>query len=97
MKYCSQCGQEINEKAVICVKCGCAVTNQLQTTTEQDEASTGLTLLSVLIPLFGIIYWAAKAKETPKRAKTCGIAALVSWGLSILIGVVLGLSVLSYL
>ena len=23
MKYCRECGAEINEKAVICVKCGC--------------------------------------------------------------------------
>ena len=27
MKYCSNCGAEINEGAVICVKCGCAVQN----------------------------------------------------------------------
>ncbi len=26
--FCTQCGQEINDKAVICVKCGCAVTPQ---------------------------------------------------------------------
>lgn len=26
--FCQQCGQEINDKAVICVKCGCAVTPQ---------------------------------------------------------------------
>lgn len=25
MKYCSSCGAEINEGAVVCVKCGCAV------------------------------------------------------------------------
>ena len=25
MKYCSNCGAEINEGAIVCVKCGCAV------------------------------------------------------------------------
>ena len=25
MKYCSSCGAEVNEGAVVCVKCGCAV------------------------------------------------------------------------
>ncbi len=27
MKYCSSCGAEISEAAVVCVKCGCAVQN----------------------------------------------------------------------
>ena len=27
MKYCSNCGAEINEAAAVCVKCGCAVQN----------------------------------------------------------------------
>ena len=27
MKYCSTCGAEINEGAVVCVKCGCSVQN----------------------------------------------------------------------
>ncbi len=25
MKYCSKCGKEINENAVVCIHCGCAV------------------------------------------------------------------------
>ena len=25
MKYCSQCGKEVHEKAVVCVSCGCSL------------------------------------------------------------------------
>lgn len=25
--YCKECGAEINDKAVVCVKCGCSVKN----------------------------------------------------------------------
>ena len=31
MKYCSKCGNEIFEEAVICVKCGCPVPKQSKT------------------------------------------------------------------
>ena len=27
MKYCSHCGSEVNENAVICTKCGCQIEN----------------------------------------------------------------------
>ena len=25
MKYCRECGKEVNEKAVVCIHCGCAI------------------------------------------------------------------------
>ena len=84
MKYCSNCGAELNENAVICVKCGAAVQQAAE-----DKVSVGLVILSIFIPLFGIIYWAVKAKETPKRAKACGIAALITIGVVVLLYIIL--------
>lgn len=86
MKYCQNCGAEMNENAVICVKCGCPVqTNNTQQPEVDESVSTGMVVLSVLIPLVGLIYWPVKAKTRPKCAKTCGIAALISWGISFVI------------
>ena len=80
MKYCSKCGAELVDEAVICPNCGCAVEGfEPAKPAEEDKASVGLCILSVLIPLFGIIYWAVKHKATPKKAKACGIAAIISW------------------
>jgi uncharacterized membrane protein YvbJ len=80
MKYCSKCGTELVDEAVICPNCGCAVEGSAPAKpAEEDKASAGLCVLSVLIPLFGIIYWAVKHKDTPKKAKACGIAAIISW------------------
>ena len=31
MKYCRECGKEINEKAVVCPNCGCRVSNSIAT------------------------------------------------------------------
>lgn len=81
MKFCQHCGKEILDEAVICPGCGCSVQaiNNTQTAQVDESVSAGLVVLSVLIPLFGIIYWPVKAKTRPKCAKTCGIAAIISW------------------
>lgn len=97
MKFCPHCGAEVNENAIVCTKCGCEVNNTKPATRENDEISVGLVILSVLIPLFGVIYWPVKAKETPKKAKACGIAGLISWGVSILISVLYSSIIMSAL
>lgn len=84
------------DEAVICVKCGCSVAPaQTAKTTQPAKAeaapaevdnsvSAGLVILSVLIPLFGVIYWPVKAKIRPKCAQICGIAGIISWVVSFL-------------
>ena len=34
--FCKHCGAEINDNAVVCVKCGCAVNDSVQTTRALD-------------------------------------------------------------
>ena len=87
MKFCQHCGKEIMDEAVICPGCGCSVqtTNNTQVEEVDQSVSAGLVVLSVLIPLFGIIYWPVKAKTRPNCAKACGIAAIISWVLYFLI------------
>ena len=82
MKYCSKCGKELYDEAIVCTNCGCAVPNNNQTTpinNENDVVSVGLCVLSALLPLFGIIYWPLKHKETPKKAQACGLTAITAW------------------
>ena len=70
------------EDAILCPHCGCAVENSnISRKNESDEISVGLCILAFLIPLFGVIYWPVKSKETPIKAQACGITALISWAL----------------
>ena len=86
MKFCQHCGKEIMDEAVICPGCGCSVqTNNTQVAEVDNSVSAGMVILSVLIPLVGIIYWPVKAKTRPKCAQACGIAAIISWVISFLI------------
>ncbi len=85
MKFCTHCGKEIMEEAVICPACGCAtINNNPMVLTQEDTVSVGLCILAAFIPLFGIIYWPVMHAKTPKRAKACGITALIAWGVSFL-------------
>lgn len=54
MKYCSTCGAELHDNAVICPKCGCMTADFKQTQLE-DKSSIGLNILSFFIPLVGLI------------------------------------------
>ncbi|MDE5565596.1 MAG: zinc-ribbon domain-containing protein [Anaeroplasmataceae bacterium] len=50
MKYCSHCGAEINDEAVVCVKCGCSVapTKKLE---NPNESTTPYVVLGFLFQL----------------------------------------------
>ena len=99
MKFCSKCGKEIIEEAVVCPHCGCAVASSTVSNigNSADEVNIGLCVLSALIPLFGIIYWAVNAKTSPQKAKACGITALVSWGVCIMLSVFLSAAAVFFL
>lgn len=81
MKFCQHCGKEIMDEAVVCPGCGCATKQEIKTQAPEvdNTVSGGLVILSILLPIFGIIYWPVKAKTRPKCALTCGITAIVSW------------------
>ena len=97
MKYCSNCGKELQDGASFCSNCGTAaiqepkpeafIVEEPKKAPVEEKANVGLCILSFIIPLFGIIYWAVMNSEQPKTAKACGITALVSWGVGILVSV----------
>ena len=78
MKYCSKCGKELLDEAIVCTGCGCAVVTP-EINPIEDKVSVGLCVLSALIPLFGVIYWPVKHKKAPKKAQACGITAIIAW------------------
>jgi len=82
--FCSHCGAVILKAAEICPKCGCRITTvQNQTVVRQtnpdDKVSVGFVILSILIPLLGLIFFIVWKKSSPSKAKSCGVAALISF------------------
>lgn len=71
--FCSNCGREVSDQAVVCVGCGADVKKQRIT----DSGSAGWWWLGFLIPLAGFLVWLTCNDTQPKRAKKAGIGALV--------------------
>lgn len=62
---------------------------QTETINQQEgKANVGLVILSVLIPIAGLIIFLVKKDSDKKTAKTSGIAALISFGVSMLITII---------
>jgi len=78
MKYCSHCGKELMDEAVVCTGCGCAVANISNIT---DEPSIVLNVLSFFLPVVGLILFIVIAfyEKTPMKAKAIGKWALIGF------------------
>ncbi len=56
---------------------------------QEEKASVGLAILSFIIPLVGLILFIVKKDKKPKTAKACGICALVSFIINIVLTVII--------
>ncbi len=55
MKYCSKCGNELVDEAVVCVKCGCAVGNIKSNDTGLETAIKIFMILGTVFNIFIIL------------------------------------------
>ena len=81
MKYCSKCGKEINEEAVVCIHCGCRVESTPYH--EEDKKSPGFGVLGFFFPLIGLILYCVWKDKTPLKAKSAGKGALIGFILGV--------------
>ncbi len=90
MKFCTHCGKEVNEQAVICVNCGCSLTeNGGKERIENDHNNLARFLLTFFLGWIGsFIINHTSLKPVGFRCRTlayfflsmltCGIYALVA-------------------
>lgn len=86
-KYCSNCGNKVDENAYICLKCGVVVNNSMNNQNSNIEDKGGFVwgLLGFFVPVAGLILYLVWKNERPKTAKNVGIGALLSVVLNILL------------
>ena len=86
--YCPNCGEQIDDKAVVCPKCGVPVKN---TVAPYDSPSKVFAVLGFLFPIIGLILYLVGISERPLRAKSAGKGALIGF----IVGIVF--SIISYI
>ena len=88
MKYCRNCGTQMEDAATVCPSCGTvqepSQTVQVLVQQPVDNGGFGWGLLGCCIPIVGLILFLVWKDTKPKTAKAAGIGALVSVGISIL-------------
>lgn len=75
-KFCSNCGSAVNENAVVCVNCGCALQSQVH---GLDKPNIGLNILSLLFPLVGLVLFLVYMEKKPVSSKSYGTWALIGF------------------
>ncbi len=73
--YCKNCGAQIDDRAVVCPKCGVPVKN----TALDDAPNAGFFVLGLIIPLAGLILFIALNSKSPLKAKSAGKGALIGF------------------
>ena len=87
MAYCKNCGEEINYKQAVCLKCGVAVNQQATSSNAVDSSNMGWGLLGFCFPFVGLILYIVWINDRPWTAKAVGTGALIS----VIIGVILSI------
>lgn len=54
-KYCSNCGSEVNENAIVCVNCGCAIKNE-EKDDNNNSATTKSPKVGLILGILGIVF-----------------------------------------
>ena len=80
VKFCSHCGKEIMDEAVVCPHCGCAVALDRK---ELDIPDTGLNIISLLMPIVGLILYIVYHEKSPDKAASIGKFAWIGVGIGI--------------
>ena len=88
MKFCTHCGAEIADAAVVCVKCGCSLENNSTQIRTDDAPSAGFAVLGFFLPLIGAILILVWSKSNPQKALSCAKGIAISLIVSAAIGLI---------
>ncbi len=90
--FCSKCGKEVNDDAVVCIHCGCEIENKKSSVVNKyDAPNTGYAILGFLIPLVGLILYLVNKDTAPLKAKSAGKGALIGFCASIVLSIIYGI------
>lgn len=77
--FCKNCGEEIDDNAVVCPKCGVAVKEVAAATAADDAPNMGFAVLGFFFPIVGLILYLVWHTDYPLKAKSCGKGALIGF------------------
>lgn len=92
MKFCSHCGKEVLDSAVVCPNCGSGICDKNIIITQDDAPSTAWAVLGFFFPLVGFILYLVNLDRLPLKAKSAGKGALIGFICGIAVNILLGVA-----
>ena len=77
--YCKNCGNEMEEAASFCSHCGTRLDGNANQSVSKDRSHLAFGFLCFFIPILGLIFFLVFEKKNPKRARACGVGALIGF------------------
>jgi len=93
--FCSKCGNQMADDAVICTACGCAV-NGGTVAKNDDQPSFGFSVLGFFLPLIGLILYLVWHNDYPLKAKSVGKGALIGFIVSVVLSIILVVAIVAF-
>ena len=84
--YCKKCGKEINDEAVVCIHCGCAVAKEVEKDHNQPKNGIGF-LMGFFLGIIGLIIGICLYPEGTIARKTF----IKSWCITFFVSMGVGL------
>lgn len=90
--FCSNCGKEIDDNAIICIHCGVTTKVNHPSVPMEEDGELGCLLggLCFLVPIAGLVLYLVWKSTMPNKAKQAGKWALIGFGLSIVFYIIYG-------
>lgn len=88
MKYCSNCGQPLEDGQDVCLKCGNINKSAKSNSLVDDQGGFGYGLLGFCIPVVGLILYLLWKDERPNSANSAGKGALISVIVSVVFSII---------
>ena len=88
--FCKNCGKEVDEKAFVCVHCGCALEKKENIAVEEPKNTMGI-LLGLFLGLIGLIIGVCLYKDGSLERETFIKGWTKGFIISVVISVVIGI------
>ena len=89
--YCKNCGQEVNDNAVVCIHCGCAIDSKRAVPETGESKSTVGILMGLFLGLIGLLIGYLMYNDKPFEKSTFVKGWVKGFIISIVVGFVSGL------
>ena len=85
--FCTHCGKEIAENAVICPDCGCPTMHYRppHIPNPANKKSIGFAVLGFFLPFVGLLLYILWRNSLPKKEGSCATGAIINLSLQMLL------------